>query len=352
MSTPTASPPVPNTATIILPPGLTLDQYLTLQGDAVKIAITVAVAFAIIIWDYFVLLPDELMLYTEKDSKLLRAPNTVFFIVLRYSAILATLPSLFFTSVQNQHCQAAVILSQVGACLVVFSSGAIFCFRVHAMWHGNRAVYTLITIVFLTMISCWIAVATQYDATTGPATPFGSNCQMHPIVSWAPMSFGSSVLFDSTILLLTIAKLPRTRTTRSHVGRQIFRDTLMYFALTTVTNVVVLSIQALGEAHAMLKPTAVPFSTVVTATMGSRVYLNLRLLEKRRQVEAERIPLAMPIAMPRPGAGHTKNRMSGTTHVESLLSTAQALGSMGSKKDDLAAETAQSASSLDIERPL
>lgn len=80
------------------------------------------------------------------------------FIVLRYSAFLATLPSLFFTSVQSQHCQAAVIISQVGACLVVIASGAIFSLRVRAIWHGNRVVYTIVTTVFLIMMSCWVRI--------------------------------------------------------------------------------------------------------------------------------------------------------------------------------------------------
>ncbi|KAI9063692.1 hypothetical protein FKP32DRAFT_1571493, partial [Trametes sanguinea] len=262
----------------------------------VTIAITTAVAFGVIVWDYFVLLPDELALYTNKDAKLLRAPTTAFFILLRYSGILATLPSLFFTSVQSQHCQVAVILSQIGAVLAVFSSGALFSFRVYAMWYGSKAITALVAFVYATMIACWIAVATQYNATTGPPTPFGSNCVMHPIARWAPISYGSSVLFDTTILLLTLGKLPRKLTHKSTVGRQIFRDTLMYFAITTVTNIVVLSIQSLGDAHATLKPTAVPFSTVMTVTMGSRVYLNLKLLHQRnmkRGVGGEKIPLSI-----------------------------------------------------------
>ncbi|OSD07964.1 hypothetical protein PYCCODRAFT_1430150 [Trametes coccinea BRFM310] len=295
MSGPTSAPP-PNVATIPLPPGMTLDQYLSLEGQAVTIAITTAVAFGVIVWDYFVLLPDELALYTNKDAKLLRAPTTAFFILLRYSGILATLPSLFFTSVQSQHCQVAVILSQIGAVLAVFSSGALFSFRVYAMWYGSKAITALVALVYATMIACWIAVATQYNATTGPPTPFGSNCVMHPIARWAPISYGSSVLFDTTILLLTLGKLPRKLTHKSTVGRQIFRDTLMYFAITTVTNIVVLSIQSLGDAHATLKPTAVPFSTVMTVTMGSRVYLNLKLLHQRnmkRGVGGEKIPLSI-----------------------------------------------------------
>ena len=79
------------------------------------------------------------------------------FILLRYSAILATLSSLFFTSVQIGHCQAAVVLSTLGACLVVFSSGAIFSFRIFAIWHGNRAVYALVVFVFTLMMACWVS---------------------------------------------------------------------------------------------------------------------------------------------------------------------------------------------------
>ncbi|KAG6884552.1 hypothetical protein C0993_010147 [Termitomyces sp. T159_Od127] len=126
-----------------------------------------------------------------------------------------------------------------------------------------------------------IAMATQYSATTGPATPFGSNCQMHPIVSWAPISYGSSVVFDATVLIFTLAKLHGNL--KSQVTKRIYTDNLAYFLLTAVTNVTVLSIQALGSAHDMIKPTAVPFSTLMTVTMGSRVFLNLKLLDQRER---------------------------------------------------------------------
>ena len=119
---------------------------------------------------------------------------------------------------------------------------------------------------------------------------------MRAIVSWAPISYASSVFFDTTILVLTLLKLRPALMAKSYVSRQIFRDTLLYFALTTVTNIVVLSIQSLGATHALLKPTAVPFSTVMTVTMGSRVYLNLKLLEQRRQAELDGLPVTVPLA--------------------------------------------------------
>ncbi|KAG5636305.1 hypothetical protein H0H81_008476 [Sphagnurus paluster] len=288
------SQPPPNTAQIFLPPGFTLEQYLVLQGNLVKIAITVAVAFAIILWDYFAQLPDEIALYSTKDKKIWRAPPTWFFVILRYSGIIATLPSLFFTSIQSQYCQVAVTTSQVGAVLVVASSGGIFCYRVLAIWNGVKVVQALVALMFLAMMTCWIAVATQYSAITGPATAFGSNCQMRPIVSWAPISYASSVAFDTVVLLLTLAKLHgNLATTKSRVGKQIYRDNLVYFLLTAVTNITVLSIQALGAEYDQIKPTAVPFSTLMTVTMGTRVFLNLKLFDKRQERAAAGIPLSI-----------------------------------------------------------
>ncbi len=215
---------------------------------------------------------------------------------------MATIPSLFFTSVQSQHCQAAVVLSTLGGVLVVASSGMIFCYRVLAIWHENRLVYGIVFFFYATMLACWvgvrlcfkelkhpshhivqIAVAVHYKAINGPPTPFGSNCQLQPIVSWAPISYASSVAFDTVVLALTLAKLHGRTMPRSHIGEQLSRDNITYFLLATATNIAVLSVQALGSAHDMIKPTAVPFATVMTVAMGSRVYLNLKLYDEKRQ---------------------------------------------------------------------
>lgn len=95
---------------------------------------------------------------------------------------------------------------------------------------------------------------------------------MEPIVSWAPISYASSVGFDVVILLLTALKMKANQARQSPIGRQIYRDSLFYFLATAATNITVLSIQALGHEHDMIKPTAVPFSTVITV---SSPYLHL-----------------------------------------------------------------------------
>ena len=89
---------------------------------------------------------------------------------------------------------------------------------------------------------------------------------MQPIVSWAPISYASSVGFDVVILLLTVLKIKADQARQSSIGRQIYRDSLLYFLATAATNITVLSIQALGHGHDMIKPTAVPFSTVITVS--------------------------------------------------------------------------------------
>jgi hypothetical protein len=76
-------------------------------------------------------------------------------------------------------------------------------------------------------------------------------------------------------------KIKANRAGTSRLGYLIYRDSLLYFTFTTVTNIVVFAIQSLGSSHSLLKPNAVPFSTLVTVTMGSRVFLNLKLFHQR-----------------------------------------------------------------------
>lgn len=106
---------------------------------------------------------------------------------------------------------------------------------------------------------------------------------MDPIVSWAPISYASSVAFDAVVLAFTLFKIGSESRQQSRIGYVIYRDSLGYFLITAVTNITVLSIQALGSSHDLIKPTAVPFSTLITVTMGSRVFLNLRLFNQRQE---------------------------------------------------------------------
>jgi hypothetical protein len=129
-------------------------------------------------------------------------------------------------------------------------------------------------------------VCSQYHAASDKPTAFGTNCRMDRNVSWAPLSYASSFAFDTFILILTIWKLPDNNHVRSPVGYIIFRDSLLYFFVTAATNLIVLAVQSMGPEFNSIKPAAVPFSTLITTTMGCRLFLNLKLYHQR---ETERI---------------------------------------------------------------
>jgi hypothetical protein len=140
--------------------------------------------------------------------------------------------------------------------VVVAAAGCIFSYRVLALWNGNYVVYGIVGFFYFGMVACWVryllpsapsrarthalvaqlAVGVNYDASTGPPTPFNSNCQLHAIVSWNPISFASSVVFDMVVLVLTMLKL-RAAGSRSPVHQQLYNDNLAYFVITTATNV-------------------------------------------------------------------------------------------------------------------
>jgi len=278
MSTPMASggPTIIDTP---LPPGITsMAQFFELEGGIVTIAINAAVVFAIIVWDYLSTLPSEIMLYRQGNG-MFRSPVTWAFIVLRYSGIVATFPSLFFTSIQSDHCLVAMVISQMGVVFAVASSGFIFFYRVCAIYGWHKLVVGVVLLLYMNMVALWITVASQYRIANGPTTPFGSNCQLLPIAAWAPICYASSVLFDLCVVLLTTFKLKSMGFSR--VAGLLYRDSLFYFVLTAAANISVLVIQALPSSSfqlSLIKPAVLPYSTLMTVAMGSRVFMNLRML--------------------------------------------------------------------------
>lgn len=109
-------------------------------------------------------------------------------------------------------------------------------------------------------------MATQQSAITGPPAPFGPNCQIKQNVPWAPITHASSVVFNLLVLILAIAKFKADRRQKSPIGRQLDCESLLYFVVTAAANIAVLSVQALGHAHDMIKPAALSFATIITVS--------------------------------------------------------------------------------------
>lgn len=72
--------------------------------------------------------------------------------------MIALIPSLFFTSLQSQHCQAAASLSEAGVVLVTASAGIIFAYRVFSIWNFHKGVCVSVSILYLMTIACWVRI--------------------------------------------------------------------------------------------------------------------------------------------------------------------------------------------------
>jgi hypothetical protein len=221
-------------------------------------------------------------------------------VVLRYAGFLSTFAAVLFTVMPSNHCQTILVMVQLGNILVMISSGLIFGYRVTALWAGNKGINILIGSMYTIMIICWVCsplglysiqfltniqvvVSTQAHAINGPPAFIGSNCQLLPLVPWAPLSYATCFVYNAVILMLTIRKIPLQ--TKSPVGYLLFRDSLVYFVCTTITNLVVLAIQSFSANLNLnqMKPTATPFATLITTAVGCRLFLNLKMLNQGKE---------------------------------------------------------------------
>lgn len=122
--------------------------------------------------------------------------------------------------------------------------------------------------------------------------PFGTNCKVLPVVSWSLISYSSSVAFDVVIIILTLLKLIVNRTQHLRIETHLYRVNLGYLGITAITNIVVLIIHTLGPDQDQAKRSAASFATLIAATMGARVFLNLRVLTEHQ----ERVNRGLPYA--------------------------------------------------------
>ncbi|KAF8134095.1 hypothetical protein K438DRAFT_1450121, partial [Mycena galopus ATCC 62051] len=220
------------------------------------------------------LLPDEIRLYRKP---IWRTIPPYAFLALRYGAILATFPVVFLSAIQTNNCQLAASLSQAGVVLVVVSSAMIFTFRTSLLWADNQIIRGALVALFVTMMGCWTAVATQYRAVTGPTPPFGSNCHVLPTVAWLPLGNASSALFLIAALVLTLLKMQYHHRRDSLVAHHIYRANLAYLLGTTVTAVTLLVVKSLSPPSSTLVLSTRCIATAFTVAFSTRAFRNFVL---------------------------------------------------------------------------
>ncbi|KAG5642631.1 hypothetical protein DXG03_002469 [Asterophora parasitica] len=269
-----SAPGPPNVAEIPLPPGFTLEQFFAFQSSLVSISITAAIAFGVIGWDYFYLLPDEYKFYigAKKAAWKTLAPYSF----LRCAGVVSILAAMCISSIQSDYCQIGFTVSRTAAVIVVATSGIAFGYRLMSVWGPQRCriITSLIAGTYLLMVGTWIASASQYRATNGAPTPFGSNCRLTPFDFWAPLSQGASALFNVTVLVLLFLGLLEQRSSgKPNISHPVYQESLTNVAIATAADIAVLIVLALGPEYQLAKQIVLPFSTLITATMGARVFL-------------------------------------------------------------------------------
>ncbi|KAJ6506842.1 hypothetical protein C8R45DRAFT_817135 [Mycena sanguinolenta] len=245
-----------------------------LSVSAVTFAVTACVAFAVILWEYTTLLPDEIRLYRRPVWTTI-PPYA--FLALRYGGILATFPVLFLSAVQTRDCQFAASISELGCILVVTASGIVFAVRTSLLWGDNWTVRSALGGLIFGVSTCWVVLATQYRAVTASAPSFGSNCRILPTVPWLPLANASFTTFLLILLLLTLLKSHHHRPRDSLVGHLVYRANLLYLAGTTLTAAVALVIQSHASRSGPLALGTTLIAVVFTVTFGTRAFRNMML---------------------------------------------------------------------------
>ncbi|TFK35660.1 hypothetical protein BDQ12DRAFT_725721 [Crucibulum laeve] len=231
-------------------------------------SINAAVAFSVLIWDHFQTLPAEGRLYFKFKRSHWRLPSPWAFAALRYTSIVANTATLFLSCFPTNHCQVTMIINQAASVAVIASSSVILGCRVMAHFRGNPAVTGLILVASFAVSGSWLATATQYRAFSGPRLPIGSNCHLEPFTAWAPMSYGTSLIFNSCLLALFILGVDH--------WHRVNRQCLLYLIFMTIFSAAVLIIFVIRWNDDLVRRCVMPYFTLITDAVGTRVFINFQ----------------------------------------------------------------------------
>ncbi|KAF7303953.1 hypothetical protein MIND_00626000 [Mycena indigotica] len=244
-------------------------------------AITSSTAFALVLWEFIILLPQEIQLY--RKAVWATVPPYAF-IFLRYSSILATLPNVFLGAVSNISCQTAASLSQAGMILVVVSTAIIFTFRTAQLWAHNGKRNTLLMSLgglILVVIGCCVAPAIQYrvaSVSSTRSTFSPSSCRVLPTPPYLPLAPGAALAFLLAVLILSLLQIkahdPREV---SQMTYRLYRAHVLYVFGATVACAATLIILCMAPPASGLAMCVQPLFVFFTSAFGTRDFRNYML---------------------------------------------------------------------------
>ncbi|KAI0260283.1 hypothetical protein BC834DRAFT_901295 [Gloeopeniophorella convolvens] len=256
--------------------------------------------FAILYYDYALTLGQEVD-YFWRGGHSSRWVSYMFFLN-RYVSVLGCLPRLVFlfltmgrlvaTSPGSQEvhapshslthlCKYSLLYGQGHDLLLLYSAALLSFMRVYALYNRSRVIMALfISIAVIGSVAFFWAVvpADQHpleDHTLRCAdfllTDDGGNRMSLP--------WGSLLVFDTIVFALTLCKTKKIRKKEGFI-RVVLRDGTMYFGILFFVNISNILMLRLGPP--LLKASLTTFGSVISATLMSRLMLNLHSIPRQR----------------------------------------------------------------------
>ncbi|KAI0260282.1 hypothetical protein BC834DRAFT_901268 [Gloeopeniophorella convolvens] len=230
--------------------------------------------FAILYYDYALTLGQEVD-YFWRGGHSSRWVSYMFFLN-RYVSVLGCLPRLVFlfltmgrlvaTSPGSQEvhplCKYSLLYEQGHNLLLVYSAALLSATRVYALYNRSRGVMVVfISIAMVALVaSAYALMLADHHTPDNPAL----GCMSLP--------WGSLLVFDTVVFALTLYK---TKSVGSREGfiRVVLRDGDALFFV-NISNILML--------RALLKPSLTTFGSAISATLMSRLMLNLHSIPRQR----------------------------------------------------------------------
>ncbi|KZP23494.1 hypothetical protein FIBSPDRAFT_952015 [Athelia psychrophila] len=224
------------------------------------------ISFAVLYYDYVLTFGDEVERFWNRNNF---TWASLFFFMNRYLVVLGNIPVMF------QSFWARRDLSDKNLIIV----GILLIARVYAMYGRSRWIVILFLIIAVITITlgCW-SVLTIPDPRTVDSMVFYDGC--HGALDQKQgarlaLAWIGQLCFDALVFVLTLYKsfVIRRSKNKTLVGT-LLRDGTLYFAVMTAVNLG--NILTFVTAPPLTKGAASIFTNTISATMMSRLMLNLR----------------------------------------------------------------------------
>lgn len=245
------------------------------------------IQFSLLFYDYVLTLGREIEFFWKRPR--LSWPF-VLFIANRYLIILSHVPTsvymFWYPGMDTSYswCHPLSIFDGASIIVVQTIGGIIMIMRIYALYERDRCVLAIL--VFLAVgaitVGCWavftlpplpaaVLVPTQEPLIGCTGKGYLSSAEA-PYLSAA---WGGQLLFDAVVFGLTLWRSVFTRTPgKRNISDILLRDGILYFAVMSAANIG--NIITILVASENIKNAASGFTNVISATMISRLMLNLR----------------------------------------------------------------------------